>query len=184
VIYLAGEIFAWLLAAFLLGLLIGWWIWGKLSARISGLEADLATARREADDAKASLRRCEADLVSCNDKLKAKVDAPVAAAFAAPAAAAAPLALFLSAPDGVPDDLMLIKGIGPKLNKLLNTTGIFHFRQIASWSAADIETVDAKLEMFKGRIARDEWVAQAKLLAAGNTAEFERLYGKMGENNR
>lgn len=180
-IYLFGEMLLWLLLAFALGLLIGWWIWGRLGARAGALEADLAAARREADEAKAALRRCEGDLVACNDKLKAQPSAAVAAPLVA---TAAPLALFLSAPDGDPDDLMLIKGIGPKLNKLLNTTGIFHFRQIASWTAEDVATVDAKLEMFKGRIVRDEWVAQAKLLAAGETAEFERRYGKMGENGR
>ncbi len=93
------------------------------------------------------------------------------------------LPLFMDAPRGVPDDLRLIKGVGDKLNALLTSTGVFHFRQIASWNDSDIEQVDGKLEMFKGRIQRDDWVAQAKLLAAGKHDEFERIYGKMGENN-
>jgi predicted flap endonuclease-1-like 5' DNA nuclease len=93
------------------------------------------------------------------------------------------LPLFMSAPRGVPDDLRLIKGIGDKLNSLLTSTGIFHFRQIAGWDSNDIDQVDAKLDIFKGRIQRDDWVAQAKLLAAGKHDEFERIYGKMGENN-
>lgn len=171
------EMLLWLLLAFLLGLLVGWWIWGRLSAKGGAGDVDLAAARDDAAQARAALQRCQADLAACNAKLSA---APVAAPLVSPAPAALPL--FMSAPDGAADDLMLIKGIGPKLNKMLTGVGIFHFRQIASWSAADIAAVDAKLEMFKGRIDRDEWVAQAKLLAAGNTAEFERRYGKMGEN--
>jgi predicted nucleic acid-binding Zn-ribbon protein len=93
------------------------------------------------------------------------------------------LPLFLDKPRGVPDDLRLIKGVGEKLNTMLTSIGIFHFRQIANWTDADIDQVDAKLEIFKGRIKRDDWVSQAKLLAAGKHDEFERLYGKMGENN-
>ncbi len=65
------------------------------------------------------------------------------------------------------DDLKLIWGVGPAFEKLLNKTGIWHFDQIASWSAADIKHVDALLKGFQGRIARDEWIKQAKKLAKG-----------------
>ena len=65
------------------------------------------------------------------------------------------------------DDLKLIWGVGPAFEKLLNKTGIWHFDQIASWSAADIKHVDALLKGFHGRIARDEWIKQAKKLAKG-----------------
>ncbi len=65
------------------------------------------------------------------------------------------------------DDLKLIWGVGPAFEKLLNKTGIWYFDQIASWSAADIKHVDALLKGFQGRIARDEWVKQAKKLAKG-----------------
>jgi NADH-quinone oxidoreductase subunit E len=65
------------------------------------------------------------------------------------------------------DDLKLIWGVGPAFEKLLNKTGVWHFDQIASWSAADIKHVDALLKGFQGRIARDEWVKQAKKLAKG-----------------
>jgi predicted flap endonuclease-1-like 5' DNA nuclease len=93
------------------------------------------------------------------------------------------LPLFLDRPRGVPDDLKLIKGVGEKLNTLLTSMGIFHFRQVANWTEAEIAEVDAKMENFKGRIVRDEWLPQARLLAAGKHEEFERIYGKMGENN-
>jgi large subunit ribosomal protein L15 len=69
------------------------------------------------------------------------------------------------ATDGEPDDLKKIKGIGPKFEKDLNGKGVYYFRQIAAWKAADVEMVDALIDSFPGRIERDEWVKQAKALA-------------------
>ncbi|MDJ1007167.1 MAG: NADH-quinone oxidoreductase subunit NuoE, partial [Paracoccaceae bacterium] len=63
------------------------------------------------------------------------------------------------------DDLKRIKGVGPKLEKLLHTLGIFHFDQIAAWTETELAWIDDNLEGFKGRASRDEWVAQAKALA-------------------
>jgi NADH-quinone oxidoreductase subunit E len=73
----------------------------------------------------------------------------------------------LKKPRGKADDLKLIWDVGPAFEKLLNKTGVWHFDQIASWSAADIKHVDALLKDFQGRIVRDEWVKQAKKLAKG-----------------
>ena len=70
------------------------------------------------------------------------------------------------------DDLKKIKGVGPKLEQLCNALGVWHFDQIASWSDAEVAWVDYHLEGFKGRIVRDDWVAQAKILAAGGETEF------------
>ena len=70
------------------------------------------------------------------------------------------------------DDLKLIKGVGPKLEKLLNTLGFYHFDQIAKWSAGELSWVDENLEGFKGRASRDEWVSQADTLAKGEMTEF------------
>jgi NADH-quinone oxidoreductase subunit E len=69
------------------------------------------------------------------------------------------------------DDLTLILGIGPKLAVLCNRLGFYHFDQIAAWSEAEIAWVDDNLEGFKGRVTRDKWVAQARILAAGGTAD-------------
>lgn len=66
---------------------------------------------------------------------------------------------------GNEDDLEEINGIGPMLGELLNEIGVYYFWQVAEWGPAEIEWVDNKLEHFKGRIERDEWVAQAKELA-------------------
>jgi NADH-quinone oxidoreductase subunit E len=50
------------------------------------------------------------------------------------------------------------------LEDLLNSLGIYYFRQVAGFSATDIAWVDSKLR-FKGRIVRDRWVDQAKRLS-------------------
>jgi len=65
------------------------------------------------------------------------------------------------------DDLKAISGVGPALEKLLNEMGVYHFDQIAAWSAEEIAWVDDNLLKFKGRVTRDNWVAQAKALAKG-----------------
>ena len=66
---------------------------------------------------------------------------------------------------GAPDKLTLIKGIGPINEKKLHEHGIFHFEQIAAWTQDDIEAAEAYLD-FDGRIRREDWVGQAKTLAA------------------
>jgi len=66
---------------------------------------------------------------------------------------------------GGADDLKKISGVGPKLEKLLNSMGFFHFDQIADWTSAEIGWVDENLEGFKGRVTRDKWVEQAKEFA-------------------
>ncbi|MEE4208364.1 MAG: hypothetical protein V2I43_03750 [Parvularcula sp.] len=76
------------------------------------------------------------------------------------------------------DDLRRIKGVGPKLVTLLNEQGITRFDQIAAWDDADIDRVDAGLGRFQGRIRRDQWVEQAKFLAAGDDTGFAERFGQ------
>jgi NADH-quinone oxidoreductase subunit E len=68
---------------------------------------------------------------------------------------------------GGPDDLKLIWGVGPKMEKLLHSMGFFHFDQVAAWSDDNLRWVDRRLEGFKGRARRDDWIGQAKKLAGG-----------------
>lgn len=104
------------------------------------------------------------------------LDAAVAKSKGAPASGAPEL---LAAPrGGKADDLKRIKGIGPKLEKMLNEIGIWHFDQIAAWKAKDIAHVDALLVGFRGRITRDGWVKQARILAEGGETEFSARVGK------
>jgi predicted flap endonuclease-1-like 5' DNA nuclease len=85
----------------------------------------------------------------------------------------------LSAPrGGTADNLKEIKGVGPKLEQMLNGMGFYHFDQIANWTADEIAWVDANLTGFKGRVTRDDWVAQAKILAGGGDTEFSKRVDK------
>jgi predicted flap endonuclease-1-like 5' DNA nuclease len=63
-----------------------------------------------------------------------------------------------------PDDLKLIVGIGPVLERMLHQLGISTYRQIARWTERDIDEFDARLPEFPGRIRRDAWVTQARAL--------------------
>ena len=65
---------------------------------------------------------------------------------------------------GAPDDLKLIVGVGPVLERMLHQLGVTTFRQVAYWSENDIDVIDAKLHEFPGRIRRDGWVTQARAL--------------------
>ncbi|MEP1968003.1 MAG: NADH-quinone oxidoreductase subunit E, partial [Marinomonas sp.] len=91
---------------------------------------------------------------------------------AKPVAADGKPELLKKARSGGADDLKMIKGVGPKLEGLLHTLGVFHFDQVASWRKKEVEWVDENLEGFKGRVSRDEWVKQAKVLAKGGATEF------------
>lgn len=72
---------------------------------------------------------------------------------------------------GKADDLKRIKGVGPKLERLCHELGFFHFEQIAGWGPEEVAWVDANLKGFKGRVSRDNWVEQARALAAGGDVE-------------
>ena len=73
----------------------------------------------------------------------------------------------LTAPrDGGADDLKKIKGIGPKVETMLNDLGIYHYDQIAAFSDAELAWVDDNLKGFRGRASRDNWVSQARELRA------------------
>ena len=81
---------------------------------------------------------------------------------------------------GPGDTLTQLKGLGPKAASILADLGVTRFEQIASWNAADVAAIDARMGAFKGRITRDRWVDQAKLLAKGDTAAFEAEFGALG----
>lgn len=80
--------------------------------------------------------------------------------------------------DGKADDLKKIKGVGPKMEKMCNSLGFYHFDQIAAWTKDEVAWVDANLEGFKGRVTRDNWVEQAGLLASGGETAFSKKVDK------
>jgi len=83
--------------------------------------------------------------------------------------------------DGVSssDDLLLLKGIGPKLAETLHGLGFHRFDQLASLSPAEIERLDNQLGAFRGRLTRDRIVEQADYLARNDIDGFEQKFGKL-----
>lgn len=198
--FLLTEIWVLLALAALIGLLAGWIIWGRRS--------EVNVDAGEADRLRSELRACRAkhaekDGIIHNLRTQATT-VPVALATpvtavepAAPVAPAVPLEgdydgdgvvegtdegvkpETLTAPrSGGADDLKRIKGVGPKMEELCNTLGFWHFDQVAKWTDAEVAWVDANLEGFSGRVSRDNWVEQAKLLAAGGETEFSKKVDK------
>jgi predicted flap endonuclease-1-like 5' DNA nuclease len=105
------------------------------------------------------------------------IDAVPAAAEPEPEALVQPIH---AVPAGPADELTRMKGVGPKVAAMLNGLGVTRYDQIAAWTEADVARIDAQLGTFKGRVTRDQWVEQARLLAAGDKAGYEAKFGKLG----
>lgn len=148
-----------LVAALLLGLVVAWWIF------VASRRTKVARDRRDVLDE-------GADPAARNQAL---IDAPPAMT---PQAASAPGTVGM-APPADADDLTRIKGVGPKLRDTLIALGIVRFAQIAEWTDADIDRIDAQLGRFEGRIRRDDWREQARLLQAGDQAAYEEKFGRL-----
>lgn len=152
----------------------------KLHSKLDDLEEQVAELRADADGAdekvKARVERLSQEIASVGGKPKKakKTKKTVKAAPKAkakttrkPKAAAAPKTDEngrLTKPVGRADDLKLIKGVGAVLERRLNEAGVFHFWQIAALRKAQIDALESVLR-FPGRIARDNWKAQARALA-------------------
>jgi small subunit ribosomal protein S2 len=98
---------------------------------------------------------------------EAPVEEPLPAAVEPEQALEVPTEAFelLAAPRGAPDDLAKLSGVGPQLEKKLNDAGIFHYWQIAGMTPDDVKKVDHDLKL-NGRIAREDWINQARALTA------------------
>jgi predicted flap endonuclease-1-like 5' DNA nuclease len=187
--YLLTQMFLYMLGAFLLGLLLGWIIWGRRHLLVQGeLDAarlELDALRRERDGLKADIDALRAQLEACASArlaLERQIAQMRAAAQAAPAPARAaetppappPVARLIetpAAPRRVIDDLKKISGIGRVNEAKLNGLGITSFAQIAAWTPEE-EARFGDILAFEGRIEREEWVRQAKILARGGATEF------------
>lgn len=240
--------FFYIVLAFLVGLLVGWFIWGRLRGELDSLRGDLDRTRSERDRLRADADRLTGELDACGKtradlerRLRetsapsAKPSAPAAlvstpataksAPAAKPAAPAKPAAAkpaaakpaaaksaaakpaaskpaaakasaapkpAASRPAEAPkeaaptaakaDNLRRLIGIGPVNDKLLKGLGVTTYAQIAAWTAADVKRIEDTLN-FDGRIAREKWIEQAKLLAAGDETEFARQFPTAGTAN-
>ncbi|MBZ9758120.1 proton-conducting membrane transporter [Mesorhizobium sp. ESP6-5] len=251
--------FFYVVLALLVGVLVGWFIWGRLRGELDSLRGDLDRTRSERDKLRADSDRLTGELSACGKsrsdlerqlreaqassgtggakassqppaalmstsavaKSAAAAAKPAAAkaapakaapkpAAAKPATASAPAAMASqskapatkapaktstvpkaapaakkTAPaaakpaSGKPDNLRRLIGIGPVNEKLLKAQGVTTYAQIAGWTPADIKRIEEVMN-FDGRIARERWIEQAKLLAAGNEAEFAKQFPTAG----
>jgi predicted flap endonuclease-1-like 5' DNA nuclease len=153
------------------------WVLSRLTRKAKVIEDGSAPklARDVLDDGAAPAQRNQA-LIDAAPAAVKEAPAPVAVPAPEPTPAPIPAA---STPASA-DDLARIKGVGPKLVALLGELGVTSYAQIAAWSDADVATIDAQLGRFAGRITRDLWIEQAKLLAAGEETAFVQKFGSNG----
>jgi predicted flap endonuclease-1-like 5' DNA nuclease len=143
----------------LVGLVVGWWILRRPSVAAPG-RSDAVSARGEGKSLADEDAAAVADIVG--EFLGVDVHAELPGA------------------SGPPDNLQTMKGCGAKLAARLNENGITRFDQLASLTPAQVESLDARMEAFRGRIARDRLVEQAGFLAHGDIAGFEARFGNLG----
>lgn len=163
-----------LVIALVIGLLVAWWIFAanrKTKVEVESTQDDAQMAKRNQaliDAPPAAATGPEPAPAPVAEPVPVPVPAPAPASEPVPAPAAATQA----------QDLTKIKGLGPKLKAQLAEMGITTFAQIAAWDDAEIDRVDAQMGRFQGRIRRDDWVAQAKLLQTGDMAAYESKFGR------
>ena len=161
-----ASIFMGAVVFIVVGLLLGWIFCSELKPLVQSNETSTAPSAPEPAPAPAA----EPAPVTAPVAQAPEVEAPVVEAVED---AVRPEALS-GARDGGADDLKMIKGVGPKLEIMLNELGFYHFDQIAGWSAAEVAWVNDNLTGFKGRVSRDNWVEQACKLASGQETEFSK----------
>ncbi len=195
--FLISEMVVLILLAALLGLLVGWLIWGRRSTveidngDADRLRRDLETCRAGYAEKDARIAALETADSATDLAADAPVETPAAIASFGEAMPEAAVdydgdgiaegadegvkpATLTAARGGIADDLKQIKGIGPKMETMCNALGFYHFDQIAAWTPDEEAWVNANLAGFKGRVSRDNWIEQAKLLAAGGETEFSK----------
>jgi NADH-quinone oxidoreductase subunit E len=161
--HLVLELLLWIVFTFFVGCILG-----CVFRRLFGPEPELVVATATGKPP-AAARSSAAPAVTrstvetAKPAMKAAPPAPVSSGKPQqPKGIAAPRS-------GKPDNLRRVSGIGPKIERTLHGLGYFHFDQIASWTPDEVRWVDEHLK-FKGRIARDDWQGQARLLAGGKIA--------------
>lgn len=169
--------------ALLVGLLIGWWMFKR--RRAASINDSDDRSSDEAVEAPYTPRQVEEDR-----PVSASVDGGEPNGLVSSGAAAASDVAGqvlgvqvhdeLPGADGPPDNLDIMKGVGPKLVARLHDNGITRFDQIARLSDNEVAILDEKMGPFKGRLRRDRIVEQASFLVRGDKDGFEAQFGKLG----
>ena len=152
----------------LLALLVAWWIMRRPAERVRSETVDVLSPGAAPAARNAMLVEAPSVVAPPGAELLGGIGEIISAAASDSAASL-----------GDADDLTRIKGLGPKIATLLRGLGITRFDQIAAWSEADVARIDPQLGTFQGRIARDNWIEQARYLSAGDVSGFESRFGKV-----
>jgi predicted flap endonuclease-1-like 5' DNA nuclease len=136
-----------------------------------------AAAAPKASASKASASKASASKTGASQASAPKPPAPKAAPKSA--APTGKKAATTKAAVGEASNLRRLIGIGPANERLLHGLGVTTYAQIAAWTAADVKRIEETLN-FDGRIERERWIEQAKLLAAGDEEEFARRFPTAG----
>ena len=155
-------------AVILLALLIAWWIMRRPAQRVRTETVDVLTPGAAPAARNTLLVDAPPVVAPPGAELLGGIGEVVSAAVSD-----------AGGPVGDSDDLTRIKGLGPKIATLLRSLDVTRFDQIAAWSEADVARIDPQLGTFQGRIARDNWIDQARYLSAGDVSGFESRFGKV-----
>ena len=182
-----------LVLALVIGIAVAWWV--LVANRKTTVERE-EVSEEESSAAKRNQALIDAAPAAAKDETVLPPQTPDAiggvgvavAAGSAPegelqaAVAPAPQQAPTSAAEETPaggDDLGRIKGVGPKLVAKLHELGVVSYAEIAGWSEEDIDRIDVQLGRFSGRIRRDNWVEQARLLESGDAAAYAAKFGNL-----
>ena len=169
-----------LLVALLIGIAVGWWIFrgvrrkGERPVR-DERPSDVVEAPRALDEERRV--RAGSDGPEGNGLIS---QGTAATADVAGEVLGVQVHSELPGASGPPDNLEVMKGVGPKFVARLHENGIIRFDQLARLTPNEVAILDDKMGPFKGRLARDRVVEQASYLARGDRDGFEARFGKLG----
>jgi predicted flap endonuclease-1-like 5' DNA nuclease len=153
--------------ALLVGIVAGWWMFRRAAAgrapaekRPTASPSSAARDGREGNRLQDEVAAATADVAGEILGVEAHAEIPGAS--------------------GPPNDLQMLKGVGPRLARQLNEAGVTRFDQLAGFGENEVALLDSRMGAFAGRIARDRLVEQACYLARDDKDGFEAKFGKLG----
>jgi len=160
-----------IIVALLVGLVVAWWILRRA-----------AQDRAPADKKPTAPPRATAERSGRDGREGNRLQDEVAAATADVAGEILGVEAHAEIPgaSGPPNDLQMLKGVGPRLARQLNDAGISRFDQLAGLGENEVALLDSRMGAFAVRIARDRLVEQACYLARDDRDGFEAKFGKLG----
>ena len=168
--------------ALLVGLLVGWWMFKRLRAQPEVESRPESAKSVDAPPAAPAVRRDRPAPPVTDGREPNDLISSGAAAMGDVAGEVLGVQVHEELPgaDGPPDNLAIMKGVGPKLVARLHENGITRFAQLARLTDNEVAILDEKMGPFKGRLKRDRIVDQACYLARGDKDGFEAQFGKLG----